>query len=190
MTDKTALVTAPVTPPTVMPDGWTIHRVAALVRDLAINMYDLPVILKKHGLTEAQHKLLAANEFYQRALEAATIEWNSPQGVKKRLALESAIGIEDALPTLVARLGKTSEPLAAVVPLLKVLAEISGAVGNSNRQDSQVGEKFKIVINLGGDTQNFEKERNPIEVRTITEGEREVEEVFRITEREGETIPR
>lgn len=171
---ETGLVTATVNPvaATTMPNGWTIHKVAALVRDLAMNLYDTPTILKTHNLSEAQHVLLTENEFFKRALEAAVIEWNSPQSTNKRLAMEAAIALEDALPAVAARLSKANEPLPGVVELAKLLAKMAG-VGESATQPI-ASEKFKITINLGSDVLSLEKERAPrnlVEVQSFPEGE-------------------
>ena len=154
-------VPAPIpVPSTQMPDGWSIHRVAALVRELAMNLYDVPVILKKHNLSEAQYTLLTENPLFQRTLEAATIEWNAPQSTNKRLALEAAIALEDALPTVASRLSKATEPLPGVVELAKLLAKVAG-IGEGPQQQGG-GERFKIIINLGADTLNIEKFRPAI----------------------------
>src|SRR3954469_9846610 len=98
-----ATVTAPVTPapaPVELPDEWTLPKVAALVTDIAQNIYELPYLLKKHKLTDAQYKLLETNEFFKRALEAETMTWQGVNSIQKRLALESAIALEAAMPTL------------------------------------------------------------------------------------------
>lgn len=153
----TELIPAPVNQPAVspMPDGWTIQRVAALVRDLAMNMYDLPYILAKHNLTAEQHAYLEKNEFFKRAVEMAVLEWNSPHSTQKRLAMEAAIALEDALPTMAARLSKPTEQLAGVVALASLFTKIAGIGENTPTQN--IGEKFKITINLGADV--FEREK-------------------------------
>lgn len=147
-----AAVEAGVVPRVNMPDGWSLHTVAALVTDVAQNMYDLPYLLKKHKLTTDQYAYLQNNEFFKRALEAETITWQGTNSIQKRLALEAAIAVESALPTVAARLSKSTEPLADVVSLLKVLSEIAGTIGAKAAAPGASGEKFKIVINLGADT--------------------------------------
>lgn len=140
-------------PKAKMPAGWTIQRIAHLVRDLAMNIYEEAVVLKNHNLSPEQHEILKENEFFKKAIEQAVMEWNSPFSTQRRIAMESAIAMEDALPTLAARLSASKEPLEAVVGLLKVFSEMAGITGVkavSNHQ--QTGEKFKIVINLGADT--------------------------------------
>ncbi len=175
MSEVTATVieTLPVPAPT-MPDGWTVHKIAALVRDLAMNLYDTPVILKTHGLSEEQYKLLEENPFFKNAIQAAVTEWNSPHSTNKRLAMEAAIALEDALPALATRMSSPGEPLSQAIEAAKLFAKMAG-VGESAQQ-APTGEKFKITINLGGDTFEREKERTPrvvMEVQPLIEGEGE-----------------
>lgn len=158
-TGLTAAVTSPLPPVGLkllkpeMPPNWTLARVSGLVRDLAMNLYDESVTLQKHGLTPEQFLAFKDNEFFQRALQQATLEWHSPHSTQKRLAMESAIAIEDALPTVSARLSAKNEPLSDVVALLKILSEMAGITGaKAIAQNAGTGEKFKIVINLGADT--------------------------------------
>lgn len=142
-------------PKAEVPAGWTIHKIAALVRDLAMDIYEEAVILKNHNLSPEQFATLKENEFFKRAIEQAVLEWNSPFSTQRRIALESAIAMEEALPTLAARLSAAKEPLEAVVGLLKVFSEMAGITGaKAVSTNQQNGEKFKIVINLGADTVN------------------------------------
>lgn len=135
-----------------LPDGWNLNRVAGLVRDVAQSMYDLPTILKKHGLTDKQYNVLAGNEFFTRALEQFTLDWNSAANTQKRLSLEAAIALEDAMPVVAARAHKPTEALSDVVALVKVLAEIAGTIGTkAANQPVAPTERFKIIFNLNGD---------------------------------------
>jgi hypothetical protein len=166
------VVVPPAVPPAVpaanMPDGWTISKVARLVRDLSTNMYDLAFVLKTHGLTQAQYDGLAASEAFQSALRAMTIEWNTIGNTQKRLALEAAIYLEDALPAVAARLSKATEPLPGVVELAKLLAKMAG-IGEA-AQNNAPTERFKITINLGADVQQFEKTRPVVEIQSQPQG--------------------
>ncbi len=176
MDDELDILTATVTPPivapllqatgiqtatkTALPDGWSLNKVASLVRDVAQAMYDLPNILRKHNLTQPQYDVLANNEFFKRALEQFTLDWNSAANTQKRLSLEAAIALEDALPTVAARASKPMEPLADVVQLVKVLAEIAGSIGNKAVQTQGPSERFKIEINIGAE--KFQREATPM----------------------------
>jgi hypothetical protein len=144
-----------------MPDGWTLHKVAALVSDVAQNMYELPYLLNKHPLTAKQYERLQENAFFQRALEAEVISWTGANSIQKRLMLEAAIASENAMPDLAARLSSRTEPLGEQVALFKLFAEMAGVIGSKSALGGpqSFGERFKIVINLGGE--QFEKEASP-----------------------------
>lgn len=142
-------------PAASMPEGWSIQRVAALVRDCSTSMYELPYILKTHSLTQAQYDKLAATEVFQNTLASMTAEWNAIGNTQKRLALEAAIALEDALPTVASRLSKSTEPLPGVVELAKLFAKMAG-IGEQTQANAPT-EKFKIVISLGADTVAFDK---------------------------------
>jgi hypothetical protein len=152
------------------PDPYTIQSIAALVRDLAVNMYDLDYILKKHKLTQEEYDALRQNEFFNRAMEVAATEWNSPMSTNKRLAMQAAIGLEDAMPTMAARMLKQNEPVANVVELAKIFTKIAG-VGEDKSQSAPT-EKFHITIDLGGDIQRFEKSRPLPAIQPEPEGPR------------------
>lgn len=162
-------VVQPQVPAEPMPQGWTIHRVAALVRDLAMNMYETPFVLQKHSLTPGQYETLCGNDFFKKALEAATIEWNSPLSTPKRLAMEAAIALEDALPDVAVRLRNNKEPLPGVVELAKLFAKMAG-VGEQANAANTPQERFKITINLGADIMQVEKSRVPISIQSQSEG--------------------
>lgn len=164
VTDDDPQLPAVIVPAAPMPEGWTIHKVAALVRELAMNMYDVPVVLKKHGLSEAQYDTIKDNEFFKRTLEAETIEWNRPQSTTRRLAIEAAIALEDALPAVAARLSKANEPLPGVVELAKLFAKMAGVGENANAPAQS--EKFKITINLGADVAQFDKQRGMLTIES------------------------
>ena len=148
------LVTAAVNP---VATPYTIQSIAALVRDLAVNMYDLDYILKKHGLTQEEYDGLSQNDFFKRAMEVAATEWTSPLSTTKRLAMQAAIGLEDAMPKMAARMLKDNEPVQNIIELAKIFTKIAG-VGEDKAQAAPT-EKFHITIDLGGDIQRFEKNR-------------------------------
>lgn len=173
---KTPALTATVNPPVTMPVGtppsWTVVELAALARDLAIGMYDLSVILSKHMITAAEHKAIMAMPYFQKLLEQAATEWNKPTNINDRLALEAAVGLEIAMPSIISRMKVQNEPLQGIVQAAKVLTEIAGAGGSKDKAQGPQ-EKFKIVINLGGEPRIVEKsvqiDQNPApgEVQTV-----------------------
>lgn len=159
-------------PKAPLPVGWTLPKVACLVHDVAIQMYDLPDILKKYGLSPEQYATLETNEFFEKSLKQFTIDWHSATNTPRRLALEAAMSIEHVLPDIVGRATKPNEDLSAVVSLLKVLSEIAGVTGAKAQQAQQAPtEKFNIVINLGAD-HTLQREAN-VPIQNISRGEKE-----------------
>jgi hypothetical protein len=146
-------VTVTVTPD--LPPDWDVRHIAAFVRDIAVNLYPEGKILAKHGITPEQYATIKDNPFFKKAMEQALIEWNSPQSTQKRLAMEAAIALEEAMPVIAARMHKSTESLRDIVEVSKLFAKMAG-VGETSATNAPT-EKFSVVINLGGDKQVFEK---------------------------------
>lgn len=172
-----------------VPSGWTLPMVAGLVTDVAQNLYDEPYLLSKHKLTAQEYETLKANEFFKRALEAETLVWQSTNSIQKRLALEAAIAVEAALPTVAARLSKGTEPLADVVSLLKVLSEIAGTIGAKAAVTAANTDKFKIIINMGADVVAREATGNTISIQPLPEGESTGHALRALVQAPGEGAP-
>src|SRR5262245_17379940 len=85
-------------PPVKPPKDWTMAKIAALVRDVAQDIYELPEILERNNITAAQFKYLSDNEFFKTTVEQYRTEWYSASNTHKRIALEAAIALEEALP--------------------------------------------------------------------------------------------
>lgn len=135
-------------------------KLAKLAREVAMDVKDLPVILGHYNLTVADFERLKENEFFKRALEAVTIEWNSALSTHDRIKIEAAAILEDNMPALSARMVKNEEPLNAAVEAGKLFAKIAG-IGDGAKE-AHPGEKFTININLGADTKlHFEKDITP-----------------------------
>lgn len=137
-----------------------INMLAALARELAYNLRPLPAVLKMFNLTQEQYDLYSKLPFFVRTLEAAVLDWESASSTERRIKLQSLAAIEDALPTLAARMSNTDEALPGAVEAGKLISKWAG-LGEQAREGSP-GEKFSIVINLGDDkTLTFEKDVTP-----------------------------
>lgn len=156
-------------PPTPLPvlfNGTELTPVglASLAREVAMDIKELPDILKFYKLTTATYDAICKNPFYKRALEVSTIEWNSALSTHERIRLEAAATLENALPGLSARMNNKDEAFPAAIEAGKLFAKIAGLDANV-RADSAPGEKFTININLGADTKlHYEKDVTPIPV--------------------------
>lgn len=156
------LVTAAVTP-VPLPEYFDTPAMVQLARDLAIGMYDEAIILKRAGLTPGMYETLKQNPYFQKFVEQMAIDWNQPKNAQQRLALQAAVGLEKVLPTVIGRAEIKNEPLQAVAQLVKVLGDLAGA-NNQNKQAAAPSEKFTITINLGADTETYEKTKPVVEV--------------------------
>ncbi len=156
--DDQAIVTVPVTAPHPLPPGFTIPGAVAIAKDVAIGMYDMPAILKKHEITPEQYAFLETLPYFQDVLKQQANEWFGPKNSQQRLAIQASTGLEQVLPDAIARVSIKNEPLQGIAQLVKVLADIAGASGNT-RQPSAPAERFKITINLGADTEVYNKSK-------------------------------
>lgn len=123
---------------------------AALAREIAMDIREHHVVLKEYGVNQNQYDFLLETPFFKRALETAIIEWNSATSTPERIRLEAAAILEDALPHLGARMQRLSEGLPGIVEAGKLFAKIAG-LDNSDKNAAAPGERFRITINLGGD---------------------------------------
>lgn len=190
-----------------LPAGFTLHNVAALVRDVAVLMEDIPTILQKHGLSPKQYKSLEANPFFQKLLQDAIQTWHGLANTKDRLALGALVTLEDALPSIGARMSNLREDLSSVVETAKLFADLAGIGPKAAQQGTPPGEKFQIIIDLGGSgTLNIEKTHPTSEVSAplraklegegssallqhFSEGENTIQPLQTIAERDSVRVP-
>ena len=149
-------------PATISSAGLGLSDLAALARDLILNMQDLPQTLEAHKITQEQYNRIKENEFFKRALEQITIEWHGARSTSDRLKIQAAASLEFAMPTITGRMVKPDEDLGKVVEAGKLLAKVAGVDSSEAQAASNPGEKFTITINLGEDTKlHFEKDVTP-----------------------------
>jgi hypothetical protein len=146
---------APVTSPTL--DNF---QLAALAREIAMNIRSLDSVLEDYKITPAGFADIANNDFFKRALDQLTIEWKSALSTGDRIKIEAQAALEDALPSLAARMKKQDETLGAAVEVGKLFAKLGGL--GEEKINANAAEKFSIVINLGEDHKlTFEKDVAP-----------------------------
>jgi len=171
------------------------EQLLKLAREVAMDILELPAILKGFSLTEEQYAVIETNSFFQRALEAYRIEWNSALSTRDRIRVQSATALENALPSIGARMTKETESLDAQVKAGSLLAKLAGV--EDQRQEGG-GEKFTITINLGADTKlQYEKSvapkapasEGPAALRQLVEGEANVSAVRQLTQTGGNPTP-
>jgi hypothetical protein len=101
----------------------------------------------------------------------------------KRLAMQAAIGLEDAMPTMAARMLKSNEPVQNIIEIAKIFTKIAGV--GEEKTTAPPTEKFHITIDLGGDIVRFEKNRPIQTVQPQQEGQSPLLELSPIPKRES-----
>lgn len=125
-----------------------------------MDIKELPLILSDFKLNLAQYDLIAAHPFFIAAADEARIEWGSALSAEKRIKIEAAATLEQALPFIGAKMIKKDESLDAQVKAGTLLAKLAGIGETGGGAGS--GEKFTINIDLGGDKKiEFVKDVTP-----------------------------
>lgn len=141
-----------------------VQDLAKLAREMAMLLKPRATILAEHELSEEDYAQIEKLEFYKRALETASIEWNRPMSTAERIRLIGQCYLEESLPVIGGRMANTNESLANVVDGMKVLTQISGLNNNNEKSTpASAAEKFIIQINLGADIEKYEKDITPVQ---------------------------
>lgn len=124
------------------------HKMAKLAGELASATFSPDKVLQKFNLTMEQFRqYVEPNPFFKQAYDAAVIEWHAATSTLKRLKIRSAVGLEQVLPTLLARIDDRAEALPGAVQAATLVAKMAGA--GEERQAQGSSERFTISINIG-----------------------------------------
>ncbi|HEY7822214.1 MAG TPA: hypothetical protein VIG24_05255 [Acidimicrobiia bacterium] len=153
-----------ITPPESSFNDVTLLKLA---REIAMDIRPIDEIIEKHGVSEAQWRIISMLPRFQDYLGRFVEEWNSAVNTAERVKLKSMAFVEESLPEFYARAHDPEENLNAKVEVLKAVARFAGVGGSVDGSIS--GERLSVTINLGSDNQlKIEKNINP----TTIEGDR------------------
>ena len=130
---------------------------AKLAREMAMQIRNHNAIFADFGLTEEDYYEITKNEFFKRAKEQFTIEWNSTLSTADRVKITSAAGAEQGLLPMTRRMLDPNEPLASAAGVFKQLCQNAG-IGDAKNQSSNASERFVITINIGDESKTYDKE--------------------------------
>lgn len=119
---------------------------AALAREVVMQLETVDVILARKGITQAQYDKILKNPYYSVLLAEATEAWKSAGNTEQRTKIQAAFLLEQAMPGYFVRITDNTEQLNAVNEGMKFLARVAG-VGEAKAGPD--GGKFIISINLG-----------------------------------------
>lgn len=135
--------------------------VGGLAREVAINLRDLDDILATYKVSKATYEKIRTNDWFVKAVDMASIEWNSAANTIVRTQLEVAAAYEKGFPAAYARALDSKTAFHDTVDFFKHMADVAGVKKDATQ--GQAGERFQITINLGADTQlEFEGSRIPL----------------------------
>jgi len=121
---------------------------AALAREVAMDINDLPVILGHYGLSEAQYAEIRGNATFRRLLDGAVQAWASAANTPERIRIQAAAAFEVVMPRVAKRLMDDKEKLDDVVKGARMFADVAGLGPNV---PGTAGERVTINIDLGAD---------------------------------------
>jgi hypothetical protein len=124
-------------------------KLAKLAREMAMNVRPYAEVFDDFGITETDYYEISKLEFYARAKEQFTLEWNSTISTGDRIKIGSLAYLEQILPMLTRRALDLKEPLPAATDVAKLLARNAG-IGEV-KSEKNTSERFMITINLGAD---------------------------------------
>ena len=142
-------------------------KLISLAREIAMDMKELPDILKELSITSEQFEVIKNSQVFKHVLSEQIANWGSALNTQERVKLKTQSMIEMSLEEFYARMHDQKEPLSAKVELLKTLAKIGGV--DTTKQEAAAGERFLVTINLGADQKlTFDK---PTVTPQVIEGE-------------------
>ena len=125
-----------------------IAALAALAREIAMDINDLDAILERFRLTAEQYAKIKASRTFQRVLDGAVQAWTSAANAPERIRIEAASTFEQLMPKIADRLESPREALDDVVRGARMLADVAGLIANPAGPGA---ERVTINIDLGAD---------------------------------------
>lgn len=135
-------------------------KLVTLAREIALDLYGIEEILKRHRLSSEQWQRIQNHAGFQSVLAHQIQAWHSALNTTERVKLKTAIIVEEWLEEANRRIHDKNENLTAKTEVVKLLSRLAEMGLNNARVEGGGGEKFSVTINLGNDAKlTFEKER-------------------------------
>lgn len=122
-------------------------NLAALAREISMDIFPLPQILELHNLSDDQWIEIQRNPRFQSMLEDMVRSWNSAANTKERVKVKSQTGLESILEIYIRDIVDGGIPLAQRVEAGKFLAKLGEMDGS--RIEGSGGGGFSITLNIG-----------------------------------------
>jgi hypothetical protein len=139
-------------------------KLVKLAREIAMDMRDVPDVLRDHDITQAEFNKLQHNPIFINLLASEVAAWNDARNISERVKVKAGSMIEEFLPELYARINDKREPLLATVKALEYAARLAGMGQQDIKQQLNPGDRVQVVINLGADSKLSYEKRLPSKV--------------------------
>ena len=126
------------------------HRqITKIARQMVIGAMQPEVVLRSEGITDEQfQRFIRPTELYRRVYNTFLLEWQSPLSTNKRIAILSAVLLEDGLMDLALRMVDGNTPFNSAIEAAKALAKFAGIGESTGQQSLAPSERFTVTINL------------------------------------------
>lgn len=128
---------------------------AKLAREMVMAIRKYDVIFADFGITEEDYYEISKLDYYKRLKDAIALEWNSPLSAAERTRLISASFAEQGALVAGKRMMDPKEPSDNVIEIWKQFCK-NGGIG-AEKTGVPAGERFIITINLGADSEHYDK---------------------------------
>ena len=133
---------------------------AALAREIAMDIFDLPQILELHRLSDEEWGSIQSHHKFKEMLRQMTMEWNSASNTAERVKVKAATGLESVLENYIRDINDATIPLGQRVEAGKFLARL-GELGPDTINGAG-GSAFSITLNIGATQSRVDVERRPV----------------------------
>jgi hypothetical protein len=130
-------------------------QLGQLARELVMNVRNYKFVFADFGIDEDDYYHIEKNPYFKKVKEHFTIEWNSTLSSEQRLRLVSLAYLEQLTPVLTKRAMREETALPDATDVSKMLLKITGM--GDPKMERPGGERFVITINLGADTETYDK---------------------------------
>ena len=124
-----------------------VRQITKIARNMVMGAMQPEMILRSEGISDEQfQRYIRPTELYRRVYDTFLLEWQSPLSTNKRIAILSAILLEDGLMDIALRMVNAETPFNSAIEAAKALAKFAG-IGESTAQQSLApSERFTINI--------------------------------------------
>jgi replicative superfamily II helicase len=120
-----------------------------LAMELAIEVSDMPDILKRYELTPDDLRRKLENPQFRQMIKEARVTWQSDLSVKERIRVKSMVLVEDSLLELYSIFHNQELAAPARIDAFKTLSRVA-TTDAPDKDSAAAGERVHISINIPG----------------------------------------